>query len=277
MELKLIVLAGAKDGTQIPLKKDRFVIGRASECTLRAGSDAISRRHCAILRVNGAWQASDLGSRNGTYINDQKIESPTQLAVGDVLRVGPLKFRVEEYVKNGSDIKVAKPAAATAASVSVPNDQPQDINRSKQPPVKSVSEVIERTVNKSDGLATEDDVSRWLLGISEATSADSMRETTTLSMEDTTTIARMSVPKQSSAQPVNETPAVAEGSGTDVLPNAAAEEIPESGSGGWSLFKKGKANTKKASPGKLPPRPADASKDSREAAADILREMTRRR
>lgn len=277
MELKLIVLAGAKDGTQIPLKKDKFVIGRASECTLRAGSDAISRRHCAILRVDGAWQASDLGSRNGTFINDQKIESPTPLAVGDVLRVGPLKFRVEEYIKNGSDIKVAKPAAATAVSPSVANDQPQDINRSKQPPVKSVSEVIERTVSKSDGLATEDDVSRWLLGISEAASADSMRETTTLSMEDTTTIARMSVPKQSTAQPANDTPAVAEGSSADVIPSAAAEASPESGSGGWSLFKKGKAGAKKASPGKLPPRPADASKDSREAAADILREMTRRR
>jgi pSer/pThr/pTyr-binding forkhead associated (FHA) protein len=275
MELKLIVLAGAKDGTQIPLKKDKFVIGRASECTLRAGSDAISRRHCAILRVDGAWQASDLGSRNGTYINDQKIESPTPLAVGDILRVGPLKFRVEEYIKTGSDIKVAKPAVATAATASVA-DQPQDINRSKHPPVKNVSEVIERTVKQSDGLATEDDVSRWLLGISEAASTEAMRETTTLSMEDTTTIARMSPPKHSAAPAAIDAPAVAEGSGTDVLPSAAAEES-KSESGGWSLFKKGKPSAKKTAPGKLPPRPADASKDSREAAADILREMTRRR
>ncbi len=35
MELKLIVLAGAKVGTEIPLKKDEFTIGRAKECTLR--------------------------------------------------------------------------------------------------------------------------------------------------------------------------------------------------------------------------------------------------
>src|SRR5450755_2490341 len=112
MELKLIVLAGAKDGTQIPLKKDKFVIGRASECTLRAGSEAISRRHCAILRSDGVWVARDLGSRNGTYINDQKIEQPTPLSVGDELRVGPLKFRVEEYVKQGPDSKVPKSAQA---------------------------------------------------------------------------------------------------------------------------------------------------------------------
>ena len=42
MELKLVVLAGAKEGTQIPLKKDKFLIGRSTECTLRAGSSAIS-------------------------------------------------------------------------------------------------------------------------------------------------------------------------------------------------------------------------------------------
>ena len=50
MKLKLVVLAGAKEGLEIPLKKDKFLIGRAKECALRAGSEAISRRHCAIIR-----------------------------------------------------------------------------------------------------------------------------------------------------------------------------------------------------------------------------------
>ena len=35
MELKLIVLAGAKQGLEIPLKKDKFLIGRSTECALR--------------------------------------------------------------------------------------------------------------------------------------------------------------------------------------------------------------------------------------------------
>ena len=50
MKLKLVVLAGAKEGLEIPLKKEKFLIGRAKECALRAGSEAISRRHCAITR-----------------------------------------------------------------------------------------------------------------------------------------------------------------------------------------------------------------------------------
>jgi pSer/pThr/pTyr-binding forkhead associated (FHA) protein len=272
MELKLIVLAGAKEGTQIPLKKDKFVIGRASECTLRAGSEAISRRHCAILRVDGAWVARDLGSRNGTYLNDQKIETPTALAVGDELRVGPLKFRVEQYVKQAADSTVPKPAEAGAAA---PAHDSQDINRAKQPPVRSVAQVIERAASQADGSMTEDDVSRWLLGVSDARSSGSTRETRTLSMEETATLDRQSPVKP--AAPAAEDNATAADDDAQVLPSGdESNGKPEAGSSGWSFFKKGKPGEKKK-PGKLPPRPADPLKDSREAAADILREMTRRR
>ena len=284
MELKLIVLAGAKEGTQIPLKKDKFVIGRASECTLRAGSEAISRRHCAIVRTDGTWIASDLGSRNGTYLNDQKIETPTALSLGDELRVGPLKFRVEEYVKQASDkhdsgkpssdAKTPKPAQATTAPAA-PNE-PQDINRAKQSPVKSVADVIERTVSKIDGKTSEDDVSRWLLGISEAQTNGSTRETRTLSMEETTTLGRQVAKQSEAAATIDETPSDAEEAAEELPAEGEANGKPEAGSGGWNFFKMGKGGEKKK-PGKLPPRPADPLKGSREAAADILREMTRRR
>src|SRR3954454_5617146 len=94
MMLKLIVLAGAKEGLEIPLKKDKFLIGRAKECALRAGSEAISRRHCAIIRRESGYTVRDLGSRNGTHVNDEKIATEVPLKEGDDLRVGPLKFRV---------------------------------------------------------------------------------------------------------------------------------------------------------------------------------------
>jgi pSer/pThr/pTyr-binding forkhead associated (FHA) protein len=276
MELKLIVLAGAKEGTQIPLKKDKFVIGRAAECTLRAGSEAISRRHCAIVRTDGAWIARDLGSRNGTYLNDQKIETPTALSVGDELRVGPLKFRVEQYVKQAapsSDAKTAKPAPAAATA---PAHDSQDINRSKQPRVKDVADVIERTVSKADGSTSEDDVSRWLLGVSDARAA-STRETRTLSMEETTTLGRQSAKQLDAAAGAAADSASDDEIEAESAPaNDEANGKTEAGSGGWSFFKMGKGGEKKK-PGKLPPRPAEANKDSRSAAAEILREMTRRR
>jgi hypothetical protein len=55
-------------------------------------------------------------------------------------------------------------------------------------------------------------------------------------------------------------------------------EGEEEGSGVWKFLKRGKvAGPKKKEPGKLPPRDEQKSKDSRDAAADILREMQRRR
>lgn len=286
MELKLVVLAGAKEGTQIPLKKDKFLIGRSTECTLRAGSSAISRRHCGIVRTDGKWMVRDLGSRNGTFLNDQKVETPTALSVGDELRVGPLHFRVEEYVKVEGDAKpksdpklaaAPKPApAANAATI----EEPQDINRAKKPPAKDVAEVVKRTASQGAGDMSEEDISRWLLGIDTGGNDDRMlKETQTLSMEETTTISRGVPARVNGAAPAqNEPEEAAADAETSDDAHSAADTKPEEKSGGWSLFKlgKGKTGTKKE-PGKLPPRPSEQTKDSREAAADILREMTRRR
>jgi pSer/pThr/pTyr-binding forkhead associated (FHA) protein len=273
MELKLVVLAGAKEGTQIPLKKDKFIIGRASECTLRAGSSAISRRHCAIVRKDDAWLVRDLGSRNGTFLNESAVETPTPLKVGDEIRVGPLHFRVEQLVKAAEGSQAAKPSptdkqAATAAK----SNEPVDVSRGKQPPVKDVAEVVKRTVKQADASMSEDDISRWLLGVNSG-GGDALRETQTLSMEETTAIThRVTAPESASTN--GESTAETTDLPAEAATDNAAEEATEK-SGGWSLFKK--KGAAKKSPGKLPPRPAEVTKDSREAAMDILREMTRRR
>ncbi len=288
MDLKLIVLAGAKEGTQIPLKKDKFIIGRATECTLRAGSSAISRRHCAIVRKDSDWYVRDLGSRNGTFLNDGVVETPTALKVGDEIRVGPLHFRVEQMVAAAEGSKVPRPKSEVVTAEPSDPSIGHDVKRGKQSPAKDVSEVVQRTAKQANGSTSEEDISRWLLGMEGGGGGDALRETQTLSMEETTTIgravpAKVSVPKKEAAP----TDAAADNSetvevSTDEADGADAEQTAEesgvkSDSGAWKFFKMGKKGAAKKSPGKLPPRPAEISKDSREAAADILREMTRRR
>src|SRR5262245_8610700 len=168
MELKLVVLAGAKQGTEIPLKKDKFFIGRAKECNLRAGSEAISRRHCAISRSDGKWMVRDLGSRNGTHVNDVKIDQEVQLKVGDELRVGPLKFRIDSAVPAKPPLAI--PPLAPAA----------EVKQKKQPPVKDVADAAKRSIGKSDGATSEDDISDWLLGALETGADDTLKETRTI-------------------------------------------------------------------------------------------------
>jgi pSer/pThr/pTyr-binding forkhead associated (FHA) protein len=260
MKLKLVVLAGAKEGLEIPLKKDKFLIGRSKECALRAGSEAISRRHCAIIRRDDAWTVRDLGSRNGTHVNGTRITEEVPLVAGDELRVGPLTFRVAEQVSK------EKPTDTAAAPA-------KDSKSRKQPPVKSVADVVQRTISLSDS-ATEDDISKWLL---DSGNADTLKETRSLKAEDTTIKRTLNSAEKATIEDVSDVSDEADVEESEAVENGTAE--PEAGSGGWKgLFKRGKAAApKKKQPGKLPPRVEEQSKDSREAAADILREMQRRR
>lgn len=223
--MKLIVLAGAKEGTEIPLKKEKFVIGRSRECTLRAGSDAISRHHCLILRTADGYTVRDLGSRNGTYVNGERIAAETELRHDDTLRVGPLEFRCEMST---------------------------DIDRSKKPKAKDVAEVVARSAEKAPGeVVDEDDISRWLLGPDPGSSV-AMNETRNFRIDETRAI------------PSKQTIEMAEQSPSD----SDVQSPSDSG--------KGKGEKKVV--GKLPPLPPKkTAKDSREAAADILRELGRRR
>lgn len=256
MELKLVVLAGAKQGLEIPLKKEKFLIGRAKECALRAGSEAISRRHCAIVRKDAAWTARDLGSRNGTYVNDTRITGEVTLAPGDELRIGPLKFR----------IAIAEKSTSTEEH----GPAPADAKPKKQPPIKDVADVIQRTVGKADESTSEDDISRWLLGLPDANGEGNLKETLNMQLEETKAHGR--IPNVGDLAAKETTDDTNVGAETTQIPSADAESA-----GGWSLFRRGKSPPTKKKPGKLPPRPEQQSKDSREAAADILREMTRRR
>ena len=261
MKLKLIVLAGAKEGLEIPLKKDKFLIGRAKECALRAGSEAISRRHCAIIRRDTGWTVRDLGSRNGTHVNDEKIAAEVPLKEGDELRVGPLKFRIAAAESTDAT------TASTPESATPKSEKPR-----KQPPVKNVADVVQRTISNSDS-ASEEDVSRWLLDLNSEV-ADTLKETRSMRAEDTsTTMNRVSMTGDTAT--VEDVAQLTNGAVAD---ESTAAQGDEEGSGVWKFLKRGKAAApKKKEPGKLPPREEQKSKDSRDAAADILREMQRRR
>jgi pSer/pThr/pTyr-binding forkhead associated (FHA) protein len=159
MDVTLKVLEGAKTGAKIAVKRAEFFIGRSQNCHLCAGSSAISRQHCAILRDENRVAIKDLGSRNGTYVNGQKIAGEVELATGDEVIVGPLKFLV----------------TITAG-----------INNVKKPEVKSVAEAVVRTAESRPGTIDDDDISKWLLG-----PASALTETQTIRMDDTNALQKM--------------------------------------------------------------------------------------
>ena len=66
------------------------MIGRDPDCTFSIADKSISRSHLQFKAIPGAenHMAVDFGSSNGTFVNETRIEQPTELKDGDVIRIG---------------------------------------------------------------------------------------------------------------------------------------------------------------------------------------------
>ena len=89
---RLVLLDEGGTDTPYPLA-EHFVIGRAGD--LRLGDARVSRRHAKVVLSEGQYVLEDMQSANGTYLNEDKIATPTPLQPGDVIRTGPFKIRFE--------------------------------------------------------------------------------------------------------------------------------------------------------------------------------------
>jgi DNA-binding CsgD family transcriptional regulator len=70
-------------------------IGRREGTDLRFADDlAVSRLHAVIERFDLVWRIRDLGSRNGTFVNEIKVDEPVRLTAGDSIQVGESKLSV---------------------------------------------------------------------------------------------------------------------------------------------------------------------------------------
>jgi pSer/pThr/pTyr-binding forkhead associated (FHA) protein len=63
-------------------------MGRGVECELRLDDTYVSQQHARIFDRGGNWYVEDLGSTNGTFVNEQKLAAPAMLTPGDKIRVG---------------------------------------------------------------------------------------------------------------------------------------------------------------------------------------------
>ncbi len=84
----LTVLTGSQSGALYKVTKGAAVIGRAPNVEIKVEDDGISRAHARIrASTDKAW-VEDLGSRNGTFVNGQKLAAPHELREGDKIQVG---------------------------------------------------------------------------------------------------------------------------------------------------------------------------------------------
>ncbi len=251
MKIQLIVVQGKPEGKVIPLTGPVFKIGRGEGCHLRPNSELVSREHAEFRVVDEEVTVRDLGSRNGTLLNNKPLSEPASIKNGDLVQVGPLTFAVS--------ILGSVKAAAKAV------------------PTKGTS---------LDGVSG-DEIDSWLVGDKDHPAPDSSSE---LYQGDTMTFGTFNKTKpKSDMRPATPTPTptdidqdetVDEGAGEgddlsaitgELDEDEGAEDMPEEFIDESNPFyaAKLKANS--------PASKAAESKDSSEAADAILRKLMERR
>jgi len=208
MDVKLVVSSGSRAGQAISVNVPKFFIGRADDCHLKPKSELISRYHCVIIAENGGYVAiRDMQSKNGVFVNGERVIGEKEVKTGDKIVVGPLEFVFQ-------------------ISVSVQGEKKSKVESVKEAVVRTV-EVSAQTTASPEKESDNDDVTDWLMGEN-----DEVQETETVEI------------------------------------NNVSDELKE-------LYSKSEETTEPQADATaekpLPPPPAGNTADSRDAAANLLK------
>jgi hypothetical protein len=182
MEVKLVVANGKNAGQKIAVPGPKFFIGRAEDCHLRPNSDLVSRHHCVILIEDGFVAVRDFGSKNGTFVNDERVRAEQELKNGDRLKIGQLELALELAVPVGGKKKPKvhsiQEAAARAAETggASPDDLDLDLllgdAAASGPPLQTETQPL----NGAAGAAAPADKEETQLAIPKTQETDAVKE-----------------------------------------------------------------------------------------------------
>ena len=100
---RLVGTLTAPTGSMFPLSEAEMIIGRDPSCAIALNDNSISPTHAKITRGDQGFTLEDLGSKNGTFLNDHRVTQKRSLSNQDVVRVGKVVLT----------FNLSNPAAAT--------------------------------------------------------------------------------------------------------------------------------------------------------------------
>jgi serine phosphatase RsbU (regulator of sigma subunit) len=116
---QLLIQSPGGQTRTVPLTTDRLTVGRSSTADLSFPEDSgLSRQHMMLAREGNAWFVEDLGSKNGTFLNEAPVKTRTALKPGDRVTAGHLVMTFEA---------AAAAAAAAARSPVVFVEEPEPV------------------------------------------------------------------------------------------------------------------------------------------------------
>jgi predicted component of type VI protein secretion system len=274
MKAQLIVVQGKPEGKSIPLAVSKFKIGRGEGCQLRPNNDQVSREHVMFEVTSDAVYVQDLGSRNGTELNGKKLgaHDPTRLKNGDLVKVGPLTFAVS--IEGAVEAVASAPPSAGKKVSSIDDLSHDDIgswlvsDASKEPPDRPSGVYGGETLTIESFKAKDKPASRPAMPVPPKPAS-----------QPAVPVAKVVVPEPEPEPEAVEEPesaedeieAYQEDDGIEDLSGSSEADVPEEFIDESNPFYVKKNKPEAAAAAKEP------SKDSSDAAHDILRRMMDRR
>jgi predicted component of type VI protein secretion system len=133
----LKIMSGASAGLKFDITKDETTMGRLPESVLVLNEPAVSSRHCVIVRDGKKFTLRDVGSTNGTRLNEKKV-TESRLKPKDVIVVGSV-----EMVFDGDDIEVDLAAVPKVDETAAPK-----VDQSVPPAVGQTAIIMPTTTPK---------------------------------------------------------------------------------------------------------------------------------
>ncbi len=81
-------------GEEVPLKKDRILIGRRDSCDIILRFSNVSGQHCRLTLEAGYWFVTDLDSRNGTKVNGYRVSHRKRLDPGTLIAIAKHQYEI---------------------------------------------------------------------------------------------------------------------------------------------------------------------------------------
>ncbi|MEW5827401.1 MAG: FHA domain-containing protein [Chloroflexota bacterium] len=104
-QFQLVMRAGPNPGTTFGIEGEQMTIGRDSTNTIVINDAEVSRRHARLTLQGGKYLIEDLGSTNGTFVNNIRLSGPHVLKSGELISLGEqitLVFEVLSFDPNAT-------------------------------------------------------------------------------------------------------------------------------------------------------------------------------
>lgn len=146
----LVVKTGSLAGRRITIDRE-MIVGRENTDVVFEDDGEVSRRHAVLRPAGGGVEIEDLGSTNGSFVNDRRIEGPTTLSVGDNVRIGQTTLAVEAAPGAADTVVSEIPAAlrdrapAPPAAAEPPEEVEEDVSTASLPQREAVRPRVKPT------------------------------------------------------------------------------------------------------------------------------------